>query len=114
MKTPRQRRNVFALGILTVIVGSLPALASPFYDYRIIARTGVDLDGSGFVASSISPRISLNDSGAVSFIASTADGRSGVFVAESAGGAFTIRKLAETSNGSYGSAWLNNENQVAV
>jgi hypothetical protein len=59
----------------------------------------VDLDGSGFVASSISPRISLNDSGGVAFVASTADGRSGVFVAEPAGGAFTIRKLAETSNG---------------
>lgn len=114
MKIPRQRRSVFALGILTAIVGSLPALGSPFYDYRIIARTGVDLDGSGFVASSISPLVSLNESGAVAFIASAANGRNGVFVAEPAGGGFTIRKLAETANGSYGSAWLNNNNQEAV
>jgi hypothetical protein len=99
MKTPRQRRSAFALGILTAIVGTLPALATPFYTYSIAARTGVDLDGSGFVASSISPRVSLNDSGTVAFIATTADGRSGVFVAEPAGGGFTIRKLAETANG---------------
>jgi len=99
MKTPRQRRSAFALGILTALVGSLPTLATPFYTYSIAARTGVDLDGSGFVASSISPRVSLNDSGAVAFIATTAAGRNGVFVAEPAGGGFTIRKLAETSNG---------------
>jgi hypothetical protein len=73
MKTPRQRRSVFALAILTVLVGSLPALASPFYTYAVIAKSGDTLDG--FPAQTFKRAVSLNDNGHVAFIAEGAGGR---------------------------------------
>jgi hypothetical protein len=45
MKSQRQRSSVLPLAILTVLAGALPALASPFYTYTIVARSGTDLDG---------------------------------------------------------------------
>jgi hypothetical protein len=113
MKSPRHwrsalaRRFLFLFACLAFFAVASSAAASPFYTYTIVARTGVDLGGSGFVANSISPAVSLNDNGHVAFIAQSANGRKAAFVAEPSGNAFVVRKLAETSSGDYGSVWVN-------
>jgi hypothetical protein len=39
--------------LLFAFLTPFASYATPFYNYTVAARTGVDLDGSGFVASSI-------------------------------------------------------------
>lgn len=91
-------------------VVSSPASASPFYDYKIVAKSGDTIDG--FPVQSLKRLVSINDNGHVAFIAEAAGGRQAVFVAEPGGS--RPNKLVEATTGDYGSVSLNNENKVAV
>lgn len=112
MKTPDARTRWCLLFLLFTFGFGMRLAASPFYEYKIIAKSGDTLDG--FPAQTFKPAVSLNDNGHVAFIGESTDGRKAVFVAEPSGNAFVVRKLAETSSGDYGSVWVNNRNEVAA
>lgn len=95
-------------------MGLLPLLvsASPFYDYKIVAKSGNTIDG--FAVQSFKRLVSINDHGHVAFIAEAAGGRKAVFMAEPSRGGYALRKLTETSSGDYLSVWVNNRDEVAA
>jgi hypothetical protein len=56
----------------TVYACALRVVASPFYEYKIIAKSGDTLDG--FPAQSVKRAVSLNDNGRIAFIGESAAG----------------------------------------
>ena len=73
--------------------------ASPFYDYKIVARTG---DLNGFPAQTVKQLVSVNNKGWVAFVAESASGGKAVFLAEPKTGGFTLHKLVDTTTGDSG------------
>jgi hypothetical protein len=91
---------------------AVPASASPFYDYKIVAKSGDTLDG--FAVQSFKQSVSVNDSNRVAFIAESAGGSEAVFVADLRGANSVFHKLTEKAVGDFGSVSLNNKNKAAV
>jgi hypothetical protein len=93
MKAPAHRTlPALGLTIFTRLTSVIDVAASPFCTDTIAARTGADLDGSGFVASSISPRASHNGA----FMAESAHGRKAVFAARTRGNTYTPDPIGRT------------------
>lgn len=97
--------------IAVLLLSAATTLAGPFYDFKIVAKTG-DIDG--FPAQSFKSAVSINDNGRVAFIAQDASGRQAAFVAEPSGNTYIFHKLAETSSGGYGGVRLNNQDKAAL
>ncbi len=93
-------------------VVSSPASASPFYDYKIVAKSGDTIDG--FPVQSFKRLVSINDSNRVAFIAEGAGGSEAVFIANLDNATPVFHKLVEKTVGDFGSVSLNNKNKVAV
>src|SRR5436190_15596574 len=114
VNSPSQRR-LFASGVcLGLLFGLLPlfASASPFYDYKIVAKSGDTI--GGFTAQTFKQLVSINDHGWVAFIAESATGGKAVILAEPGPISYVRHNMAETTTGDYGAVSLNNHNTVVA
>src|ERR1017187_3880599 len=104
-------KRTFICAVLFLLPCCAATLASPFYNFKIVAQTG---SVGGFPADSFKPTVAINDNGKVAFIAKSADGRSALFVAAPSGNTFVPLELEEAPHGDYGSVSINNRDLVAA
>ncbi len=103
--------------VLSLLVQS--AFGAPFYDYKIIAKTGDPVGASGYTFHSFKPNPTMNDNGRITFIGALQQSP-GVKVGEGVcqydnGAVSLISALSDVgANKEFGSVWLNNQNQLAT